>query len=207
MAAACLTRGCRDKEEGHYAADAEFTAWTPHEFDHYVCPSGWALENRPMCSHHIETWRINAINMSRMFAAVYGAEWLQERVGAVEYNRKLHLEAPRKYTLSFVRRSLGTLAYRWGQELREMCNVLRLYAKDERPTFEQLKAIGVTLVTSTNLDLPQRPKTFDLPGPRGFFVSEIVRKMTADKDKELNDWNSYHTAVSRTLTLGWVAMY
>ena len=195
LAAARLARGGRDKEEDHYSTDAEFTAWTPHDFDHYVCPSGWALDNRPSCAHHIETWKVNSINKSRIFAGVYEAEWLQERVGAVEYIRNLHLETPRKYTLSIVSRSWGTRVYRRGQELREMRNVLRLYAKAERPTFEQLNDIGMTVVTSANLTSPQRSETFDLPDPLGFVVSEIVRKMTADK--ELNDWNSYHTSVSR----------
>ena len=85
LSAACLTWGGRDKEEEHYSTEDEFAAWTPRGFGRYVSPSGWTLENRARCSQHIETWRSNAINLSRMFAAIYGADWLQERVDAVEY--------------------------------------------------------------------------------------------------------------------------
>ena len=82
---------------------------------------------------------------------------------------------------------LGSLVSRLGQELREMANVIRQYAKAERPKFEQPKAIGMRVVTPTGLTLFQRPKTFDMTAPGGFFLSEIVRKM--DADKELNEWN------------------
>ena len=90
---------------------------------------------------------------------------------------------------------MGALVYRWGQELREMANVIRLYSKAERPTFEQLKAIDMTVLTPTGMTLLQRPKAFVLNDHTGFFLSEIVRKTTDDADS--NGWNSYHASVSR----------
>ena len=50
--------------------------------------------------------------MSRMFAALYGAELLQERLGAIEYLRALHIDYPQKYNLRFAKSAWGTLNYR-----------------------------------------------------------------------------------------------
>ena len=49
---------------------------------------------------HVETWKINAGNMSRMIAAVYGADLLQGRLDAIENLRGLHIDFPRKYTMA-----------------------------------------------------------------------------------------------------------
>ena len=51
-----------------------FTSWTPNQFDFYHAPCEWTLEARTRASAQIETCGINAINMSKMFDAVYGRE-------------------------------------------------------------------------------------------------------------------------------------
>ena len=71
-----------------------------------------------------------------------------------------------------------------------MTNVLRMHAQVERPTFAQLRSIGMTVVTSTGATVYQRPTTFRLTDPQGYFVTEIARRM--NEEKELNDWNYYH---------------
>ena len=95
IASAFLYRGGRDKEEGYYLTESEFSTWPTRDFDRYTAPAGWSAWPRPRASQHIETWKINAVNMSRMFAAVYGAELLQERLGAIDYLRSLHVYYPR----------------------------------------------------------------------------------------------------------------
>ena len=125
------------------------------------------MEARSRGSLRVETWKINAGNMARMFAAVYGAELLQERSGAIDHLRPLHVDYPHKYTLQFTKCSWGTLNYRWVQELRDMTNVLRMRAQVERPTFAQLRPIGMTAVTATGMTVYQRPKTFQLTDPQG----------------------------------------
>ena len=134
--------------------------------------------------------------MSRMFAAIYGSELLQERLDAAEYLRSLHIDYPHKYTLLFVRSTCGKLNYRWVQELREMTNVMRMYAQVERPTFAQLRSIGTTVVTAAGLTVYQRPNTFDLRGTKGYFATEIPRRM--NDEKELNERNAYHSGGPRT---------
>ena len=49
LASACLTCGGRDKEEDHFATEAEFTAWAPRDFDHLgpPPPSGGLWEIDP----------------------------------------------------------------------------------------------------------------------------------------------------------------
>ena len=108
--------------------------------------------------------------MTKLFSAVYGQEWYDGRSIAIEKLRELHLEPPpHKYTLSFVKDARGTLNHRWGQELRELTNLIRLHAKVERPTFEQIKMIGLTVVQNSGTTAPQRPKAFDLVDPTGYF--------------------------------------
>ena len=67
----------------------------------------------------------------------------------------------------------------------------RTHAQVERPTFAQLRAIEMTVVTATGLAVYQRPKTFDIRGPQGHFTTGIVRRM--NDEKELNERNCYHT--------------
>ena len=72
-----------------------------------------------------------------------------------------------------------------------MTDTLRLYAKVGRPTFQQLQAVGMNVVTSTGETLYRRPDTFDMTSPTGYFVSEILRKL--NDDKELKGWAYYHS--------------
>ena len=196
IAACCRYWGGRDKEEDFYLAESDFGTWPTHDFDRFASPAGWQLEPRSRASQHVETWKINAINTARMFAAVYEEELLQERLGAIEYLRSLHIDYPHKYTLTFIRSTWGTLNYRWTQELRDMTNVLRMRAQVERPTFSQLRPIGMTIVTATGITRHQRPKTFDLQDPHGYFVTEILRRM--NEEKELNERKAYHSVGGRT---------
>ena len=46
-------------------------------------PKGRALEPRARAPQHVETFRINAADMSRMFDVVYGAELFHGRMGAI----------------------------------------------------------------------------------------------------------------------------
>ena len=195
LGAACLTWGGRPKEDEWMISEADFPSWTPSEFDKFAPTAGWTLETRNRPSQHVETWKVNAVNMSKMFAAVYGQEWLIERVLAVEKLRSMHIAEPHKFTLVFIKDAWGTLNYRWAQELRDLTNLIRWHAKVERPTFEQIKMIGLTVVPSTGLTVFQKPTTFDLDNPSGYFLSEIVRKMM--EDKELSSWSQYHGAPNR----------
>ena len=189
------TGGGSDKEEEYYLAESDFPTWPTRDFDRYAFPSGCPIEPRAREPHHVETWKINASNMARMFSAVYGAELLQERLGAIEYLRSLHIDYPRKYTLSSIRSAWGTLNYLWVQELRDMTNILRMHAQVDRPTFAQLRSIGMTVVVSTWKTVYQRPTTFNLTEPPGYFATEIVRR--TNEEKELNEWDSYQTSVPR----------
>ena len=61
------------------------------------------VAQRARASHNIETWRDQAANMGRMFAGIYGAEWLQERTDPNEELRTIRLESHRKYRLLLAR--------------------------------------------------------------------------------------------------------
>ena len=110
LEAACLRWGGREMEGDYFLTEADFCTWSTHDFDKYTAPSGRTMDPRARSSQHIEIWGINAVNMSRMFAAVYGAELLQERLGAIERLRPLHVGYHHKYTLLFVRSAWGALA-------------------------------------------------------------------------------------------------
>ena len=79
--------------------------------------------------------------------------------------------------------------------MEEAANVLRLRANVERPTYEQLKAIGLTIGPNTGGTLSQRPTAFNLRGTGGYFQLEIIRQMAAEK--ELGDWRHYHNSSSK----------
>ena len=152
--------------------------------------TSWAPETRLRPPTHIETWRIQARNMAQQMAGVYGAELLDERWAAIEGLRDMHVAQPRKFPLSFIRNAWGTLNHRWGQEVRELTNVLRFHAGTERPTFDQLKAVGMAIREDTGLTVYQRPRTFDLVGPDGYFTTEVIRKL--NQEKEATDWKLHH---------------
>ena len=132
-----------------------------------------------------------------MFATVCGQEWFGERSLAIDKLRAMHIAEPRKFTLSFIKDSRGTLNYRRTQEWRDLANLIRWRAKVERPTFEQIQMIGLTVVPSTGHAIFQRPTTFELDNPSGYFLSEIVRKMV--DDKELSSLSQYHSSPNRGL--------
>ena len=171
-----MTWGCRPGDPEHVLSEQDFMSWAPNKFDSYSSPVDWAPESKARASAHVETWKINAQNMSRMFGAIYGSEHVQERLLAVEDLRLLHVREPHKYTLAFIRNSWNTLNHRWVQELKEATNLLRLHARVERPTYDQLKSIGMTIDPKTNRTIFQRPVVFNLRDVSGYFQTEIVRK-------------------------------
>ena len=135
-AASCMYwwGGGRDKEDSYYLTGSDFPTWPTRDFDIYTPTSGWTTGPRARAPQHIAPWEIDAANLSRIVAAVYGAELLQAWLDAVDYLRSLHIDFPNKYTFRFIRAALGALNYRRAQELREMANVLSLHAQVERLT-------------------------------------------------------------------------
>ena len=96
IGAATLTWGGRDKEDEYVLTESDFVAWTPNDFDKYIAPSAWSLESKSQSSQRVETWRTNAVNMARMFSALYGAEYLDERAKCIEHLRQMHISYPHK---------------------------------------------------------------------------------------------------------------
>ena len=132
-----------------------------------------------------------------MFSVVYGVEWYDERESVVGELCEVHLESPRKFTLSFVKDAWVTHNRRWAQELCETTNLTRLYYKVERPTSEQLNLIGLAVVQATGQTAFHRPKAFDLADPSGYFQSEIPRVML--DGKALTSWANYHSSTNNTM--------
>ena len=195
LGAASLTWGGRVGDPDYVLSEQDFLGWAPHHVDSYVSPIDWALETKARPAAHVETWKINDQNMSKQSPQLYGSEPLNGRLQEVEDLRSLHIREPHKYTLPFVKGAWGTLNYRLIQELKEAANILRLRAVVERPTYDQLKAIGMTINPTSGKTIFQMPSIFQVRGPLGYFQTEIVRKMNAEK--ELSDWHHYHSAPLR----------
>ena len=86
----------------------------------------------------------------------------------------------------------GTLNYRRVQDIKELANTIRLYAKVERPTFDQLKAIVMTIDPVGGNTILKSHVAFLVMEVGGYFQTGIVRKTKAGKD--LADWRHYHSA-------------
>ena len=127
--------------------------------------------------------------MAQKFAAVYGSELMADRHSAIEELRSMHIAQPHKFTLQFVRNDWGALNHRWGQEIREPTNLLRLHAGADRPTFGRLRTAGMSIREGTGRTVYQRPTTFDLKRPDGYFVQEVLRKLM--EEKEVADWKHH----------------
>ena len=128
----------------------------------YDGTSGWRLETKARSATQIKTWKVAATNMARQRSAIYGSELLQGSLHAIEELRNMHISHPRKFPLTRIRHAWGTLNHRWVQEIKDLTAVLRLHAGCERPTFEQLKSLGVTIIEGTGKTVYQRPETFNL---------------------------------------------
>ena len=105
----------------------------------------WALESRALPSTHIETWRVNARNMARQFAFIYGPELLDGRHAAIEDLRIMRIAQPRKHTLQSVRQAWGALNHRRGRKIRELTGALRLREGAEIATSDQLRTAGMAI--------------------------------------------------------------
>lgn len=162
-----MTWGGRPSNSDYFLHEQDFLRREPNYFDIYTPPCDWSLGANAIPSAHIETWRINAQNMSRQFSAVYGAEHLSERLAAVEDLMSLHVREPRKFYLPFVRGALGELNYRRVQALKDLTNTIMLYDKVERPTFGQLEAIGMTIDPVDGHTIFKRPDAFFCKGSGG----------------------------------------
>ena len=108
LGTACLTWGGRAKEDDWVISEADFPSWAPSEFYKYTPAAGWSLETKNRPSQHVGTWRVNALEMSKMFAAVYGQEWFAERSLDVEKLGTTHIAEPHKYTLAFIKDAWGS---------------------------------------------------------------------------------------------------
>lgn len=143
----------------------------PNQFDTYSAPSDWDLEPKTRASAHIGTWEINAQNMTKLFGEVYGPEHVSERLQSVDDLRMLHVREHHKYTLSFIRNSWNTMNRRWIQAIKEPTNRLRLRAQVDRPTYDQLRSIGMTIDPTTGGTISQRPNVFNV-GDVGGLLSD-----------------------------------
>ena len=148
----------------------------PHQSDSYFPAGDWIAGPKLRESARIETWRINSQNMSKMFASIYGSEYLPDTLQVVEAVGLLHIREPNKYNPPFVRGAWETLNHRLIQGLQDSTKVLRLRAKVERPTYGQLKAIGLTIDHITGRNAFQLPTAFNLNDPGGYLQLEIIRK-------------------------------
>ena len=114
--------------------------------------------------------------MTRQFMAYYGEGHLADRMQAVGDLMALNVREPRWYTLTFIRNSWGTLNRRWIQEIKAITNAPRLHARVERPTYSQLKSIGMTIGPITNETIFQRPDVFPIRNVNGYYQSELPGK-------------------------------
>lgn len=80
--------------QDYFATESDFATWPTRDFGGYTAHSGWPLEPRSRDSLQIETWKIDDVNMTLMVAAVYGSEFPQERMDAIEHLRSLHIDYP-----------------------------------------------------------------------------------------------------------------
>ena len=133
--------------------------------------------------------------MSRMSSVLYGVGYLVKRVNCIERLRQMRLSYPPTYPLGFAKNARGALNVRRRQDIRAMTDTLRVRAKVERPTLQQLQAVGMTVVATTGRALYRRPVAFGMIAPDGFFVSEIPRKL--NDAKELHGWSYYHSSNQR----------
>ena len=172
IGADCLTWGGRDKEDDHVLSESDFSACDPNDFDKYVAPSTWAMEAKSESSQHIETFRTNALNMSRMFPAIYCAEYIEEREKRIEHLGQMHLSYPRKYPLGFFKNVRGALNVRCAHDLNAMADTIMLHARAGRPTFQKLQAVSTTIVSPTCATLFRRPDTFDITIPTSYFFRD-----------------------------------
>ena len=56
----------------------------------------------------------------------------------------------------------GALIHRRVQEIKEIANILRLGSDVERPTYDQIKAIGVTIESNKGVAIFRHPETFNI---------------------------------------------
>ena len=101
---------------------------------------------------------------------------INERLQEIEDPRALHIREPNKYKLPFFRNAWGALNHRRAQELEESANILRLRARVEGPTYDQLKAIGAAIGPADKKNISQIPSMPQLRDSSGYFPAENVRK-------------------------------
>ena len=89
-----------------------------------------------------------------------------------------------------IRKAWGAVSHRWCQEIRELTSVLRLLAGSERPTFDQLKAVGMTISDGTGKAEYEKHDTFNSKRQDGYFAMGVIRKLL--QEREVADWKRHH---------------
>lgn len=167
--------GGKGKEDDHMGTDSDY-GWAPNDFDMYREPANWNLERSTRAENHIEACETQATNMTRVCAAIYGADWANGGCGEVERFRTLHMDTHRKFTAPFARRAGGALNFRrCVRESKAVSDAIRLNFQVGRPAFVQIKASGMTSRHSPGGAVFRRPITSDMDTPSGYFRSVILR--------------------------------
>ena len=87
----------------------------------------------------------------------------------------LNVRGTRKYALTFSRNAWNTPKRRRAQEIKEIANVPRTQGQVERPIYDQMKSIGMTIGPITNKTIFQRPDVFSLGNVPGYSQTKIAR--------------------------------
>ena len=87
----------------------------------------------------------------------------------------LRVREPHKYTIPFIRNAWFALNHRWAREIMAIANVLRLRARVDRPTYDQLESIGMTIGPLTRKTIFRKPDVSSVRADRGYFQTEIIR--------------------------------
>ena len=170
----------------------DFPTWAPADLDKYKPPADWKLEPARQQSSVIDAWLRNALNLSILFAMLYGDHapsgrpHLAPRKAAVGKLYQMHIRNPNKYTMSFLPNTWASLNSRWVEELQEQVNKICHLRRVERPTLADLWETGLS-PDPTGQSTFRFPTTFDIDSPSGIFQRQILGSLERDFERLRGD--------------------
>ena len=166
---------------------ADFIQYTDAELDAYASEARnpkQGQEQRPAQPQRLDDWEARVRRQTDTWCLIYGEEWREVRVHAASLLAEWHQKAPHKWPLHVVQEVWEELHWRFFEELKELLRQLKVEAKRESMTLQEIR-FHALLPGPDGRAWLALPRTFDLMHPSGWFKTEVEPRIERRQERIL----------------------
>ena len=176
--------GTQDK---HSLGAGDFIQYTDAELDAYASEARnpkHGHDQRPAPPQRLDDWEARVKRQTDTWCLLYGEEWREVKVHAATLLAEWHQQSPHRWPLHVAQEVWEELHWRFFEELKELLRQLKVEAKRESMTLQEIR-FHALLPGPDGRAWLSLPKTFDLLNPAGWFKTEVEPRIERRQERIL----------------------